>query len=423
MEVKNFKNSTQEILTLVNDNTFLEKIKNLESYFSTYNRWNIIWDSSIWEIKEKLNSSIVFLKKYKNLTIVDNYSQNKRNTILSCLQNTNSSLQNISNGSNQTGQLLTQTEQMFDILYIDIILDKDIGKYNQDLWELRKLKKEYNNLSVEIIWLLKNKDTVEWFSKQIPEVQTKLQNAEQSFLRIKDIETNIMQKESEIKAFWESVTEYKTNYNEILKNYEDLAVKNDEKTDEIILKNESIQKKVLKFLEQTIWWKSSEELNKRADQIKWKWRLRWLIITTVTFLLVWLRIFWGFGNKWLEISWLNEWQILTIRISILLPLILFDIFIYSEYNSAKKLQEEYRFKAIISWTLETFVQLLKEHDNRQLHKDFIIETANRIFSNPINDNKSNNKIIQKFGEKILSIWEKVVDKTIDKSINNIMDEK
>lgn len=379
------KQATQNIQNVVTKD-FIQTVKQIQTNATKYNFPNSVGDWNVAELQEKLLTVVDFLSKQKNLIIVDQYTQAKRNWIMNNLTQISNHIPQVSTWSNHLPSILTWTEAIYDFIYPDLIVSKDLGNYSQEMAELKQLKKEYISTTKDLLKLLENKDTANEFAKIIPDIQTKLQTSEASYQRIRELEQTIEQKRDNIIWFSEEIDDHKTTLQEVEKWYNDLSVRNQEETEMLINSNKELHIKVADLLSSTIGWKSSEKLKERASKInynKWIW---WIFSTTLIAVIFWCAVFWTFKPfiLWIEsIEWMSSLQLIILRFSIFIPFLLLDIFFYSQFSFEKKLKEEYEFRAIISWTLETYIQLLKDNWDRQEHKDFIIATANRIFTSPI----------------------------------------
>lgn len=395
------KSSTQRIQNLVTKD-LIDSAKSIQANATKYSWSNDIWELSVSELQEMLVTVLIFLSKNSNLLIVDQYSQNKRNTILNNLAPISQHLQEVKNGNNYLPNILWRLEVIYDLIYPNLIASTDTKEIASEIAEIKLARKDYISTTKEFNKLLEYKDKITEFVTVIPEINTKLSSSEWSYQRIRELEQTIEQKTDAINAFAENILEYKDNLNKVEKEYETLSQSNQTNTDELIRKNEKLHTKVAELLSSTIWWKSSEKLKERANQVKYTWWVRGIIITT---LLIW----WGsfFVYKMINV-WSDTVGEIIIKYLFISPLIILDIFFTTQYLSAKKLKEEYEFKAIISGTLETYINLLNDNENRKEHKDFITTTANRIFSSPISDNDS-----VKFSD-IKDISKQAIQTTIDK---------
>lgn len=370
------KEITQNIQNIVTKD-FIQTIKEIQDNASKYNFPNAVGDWDIAELQEKLLTVANFLSQQRNLIIVDQYTQVKRNWIMNNLKQISNHIPQIATWSNHLPSIFTWTEAIYDFIYPDLIISKDLGDYAQEVAELKQLKKEYISTTKDLLKLLENKDLVNEFAKTIPDIHTKLQTSEASYQRIRELEQTIEQKRDNIVWFSEEIDGYKISLQEVEKSYSDLSEKNQEETNILISSNKELHKKVADLLSSTIGWKSSEKLKERADKISY---IRWvlgIILTTISI---------GFGSyivyKMIDL-WTDTAGEIIVKYLFISPLIILDIFFTTQYLSAKRLKEEYEFRAIISGTLETYIHLLNDNDNRKEHKDFITTTANRIFSSPM----------------------------------------
>lgn len=370
------KQSTQNIQNIVTKD-FIQIVKQIQTNATKYNFPNAVGDWDVAELQEKLLTVSDFLSKQKKLIIVDQYTQIKRNWIMNNLTQISNHIPQIATWSNHLPNILTWTEAIYDFIYPDLIVAKDLGDYSQEIAELKQLKKEYISTTKDLLKLLENKDLANEFAKIIPDIQTKLQTSESSYQRIRELEQTIEQKRDNIVWFSEDIDNYKNTFEEVQKSYSDISLQNQTDTDKLISTNRELHQKVADLLSSTIGWKSSEKLKARANSISYRRWVLWIILTTIGI---------GIGSyivyKMIDLWSDTAWEIF-VKYLFISPLIVLDIFFTTQYLSAKSLKEEYEFRAIISGTLETYIHLLNDNENWKEHKDFITTTANRIFSSPM----------------------------------------
>lgn len=397
------KQTTQNIQNIMTSE-FLQSAKELQKNAIKYSFPDAIWDATVAELQEKLISIYNFLSKQSNLIVVDQYTQNKRNGILSNLTQISNYLPHIASWNNYLINILAWTEAIYDFIYADLISPKHASSYLNEITELKQARKEYIFTTKDLQKLLENKNIASEFAQSIPEIQTKLDKTEASYQRIRELEQTIEQKKDIITWFSGEVENYKKSIEESQVWYKSLSEDNQIHTDELIKKNDELQEKVTEYLSDVIWWKSSKRLKERADSIRYWWWIFWIIITTL------LLVSWSYRVSTLtKVGTDAVWEIF-IKYLFISPLIILDIFFVTQYLSVKKLKEEYEFKAIVSGTLETYIHLLNDNDNRKEHKDFITSTANKIFESPV---------LQNDGIKmsdLKDISKQAIQKTIDKLI-------
>jgi len=390
---------------------FLQSVKEIQKNAIKYNFPDAVWDATVAELQEKLMTIYSFLSKQSNLVIVDQYTQNKRNGVLNNLTQILTHLPGVANWENNLANIFTWTETIYDFIYADLIVSKEVSNYSIETAELKQARKDYIATTKDLQKLLENKNIASEFAQLIPEIQTKLDTTEASYQRIRELEQTIEQKKDIIGWFAWEVENYKKSIEETQNWYKRLSDDNQENTTKLVEKNTELQQKVTDYLSNVIWWKSSERLVERANQIHYQKRIRRITWTTIIAIFLLCIVFGAFKPfiEWISnLEWISWRELILLRFSIFIPFLLLDIFFYSQFSFEKKLKEEYNFRAIISWTLETYIDLLQDNEKREDNKEFIINTANKIFESPISQND---------GIKVSDlkdISKQVIQKTIDK---------
>ncbi|MDP2311713.1 MAG: hypothetical protein Q8P41_02320 [Pseudomonadota bacterium] len=78
----------------------------------------------------------------------------------------------------------------------------------------------------------------------------------------------------------------------------------------------------------------------------------------------------------------GELGLIAIKVTVLLPLVVLDIFIANQYNHRRSLIEEYAFKAAISLSLIPYKNLVRDQAADASALQFVLASVEKIYANP-----------------------------------------
>jgi len=416
------KNTTQQILDLIEAKNFSELFKLKESVNSygwgEQETQEMNFEEAIIELESITNVLLSSIKDKNNL-FENFFIFQERNNLLSQLQNLNSYITNIKNGTNHVPnfiQFVQQTKQIIRNLEKEI---KGYPNYQEKLKNLNYLKHRYEELIQELKEVEELKKEAEDFLNSISEKDTKageyLSSAEEIDTKISSIEKDIEERYSDIKTRDSNITDYKAeaeqNKDSILKFFEkideytekmktelnnvteslekgekkltEIITNNTKKTDEIVTNNTKLQDEIFDILGKAIGTKLYKSFNERASWL-FKQSIFWLIILGLS---IWFLTNSGryvfeqlsplFQNGKLEDIKLTFY----LRLTLIFPAIYAVYFSASEFKNTSKLKEEYDFKSSVAVALHHFKDLVENGKEGEAQK-FLIESAKSIFESP-----------------------------------------
>lgn len=416
------KNTTQQILSLIESENFSELFKLKESVNSFW--WweqetqEMNFDEATVELEWIINILLSSINDKNNL-FESLFIFQERSNILSQLQNINSYITNIKNRTNHVPnfiQVIQQLKQSIRNLENEI---QGYPNYQEKLKNINYLKHRYEELIQSLKESEELKTKAEEILNSISDKDSKITNflekAEESDTQISSIEKDIEERYSDVKnrnlnitefeaeakqnkesilKFFEKIDEYKenmktelNNITESLEKWEEeldkIITNNNNKTNEIISKNSKLQEEIFDILGKAIWTKLYKSFNERASWL-FKQSLFWLFILGLS---IWFLTDSGryvfeelaplFQNGKLEDIKLTFY----LRLTLIFPAIYAVYFSASEFKNTSKLKEEYDFKSSVAVALHHFKELVENWKDLEAQK-FLIESTRNIFESP-----------------------------------------
>jgi len=417
------KNTTQQILNLIESENFSELFKLKESVNSygwgEQETQEMNFEEAIIELESITNVLLSSIKDKNNL-FENFFIFQERNNLLSQLQNLNSYITNIKNRTNHVPNFIQFVQQIKQIIRI---LEKEIKgypNYQEKLKNLNYLKHRYEELIQELKEAeeLKKeaKDVLSSISEKDAKASEYLSSVEESDTQVSFIEKDIKERYSDIKTRDSNITDYKTeaeqNKDSILKFFEkideytenmktelnnvteslekgeekltEIITDNTKKTDEIVTNNTKLQDEIFDILGKAIGTKLYTSFNTKA---KWLFgqSIFWFLVLVASLVFLSLTGSTIFDEMKLLLEGDKEKLDLSflffLRISLIFPTIYAVYFSASEFKNTSKLKEEYDFKSSVAVALHHFKELVENGKNNEATK-FIIESTKSIFESP-----------------------------------------
>jgi exonuclease VII small subunit len=416
------KNTTQQILDLIEAENFSELFKLKESVNSygwgEQETQEMNFEEALVELESIVNVLLSSIKDKNNL-FENFFIFQERNHFLSQLQNLNSYITNIKNGTNQVPNFIQFVQQIKQIIRN---LEKEIKgypNYQEKLKNLNYLKHRYEELIQELKEAEELKKEAEEFLNSISEKDTKvgeyLSSVEESDTQISSIEKDIEERYSDIKTRDSNITDYKAeaeqNKDSILKFFEKIdeytknmktelnsvteslekgeekltkiITDNTIKTDKIVSENTKLQTKIVDILGKSIGTNLYKSFNSKANWLFGQ-SIFWLIILgfSIWFLTDSGRYVFEQLSPLFENGKLEDIKLtFYLRLTLIFPAIYAVYFSASEFKNTSKLKEEYDFKSSVAVALHHFKELVENGKNEEATK-FLIESTKNIFESP-----------------------------------------
>ena len=394
----------------------------------------------------------------------DKITFTKRNQILSFLNNISNYLNQLNRWSynikgnssaNASGNAIISSILSLRDLIDSSQLARNLSgyyKYSEQTKELNKIKRRYNNLikSIENAEVLNRQviGTSDIIKKQseellelINQINSKSENVNEIQNQVKSQLTSLVaivqdseNKKLKINSIFENSENIENTFNESDKTLKNLiselkkmsetflnSVKEDydlnakdlnERTNKIVTKNVELQKKINSLLEGANagrLYKSFHWRKKQLEDKLWLW-FSGIILTNLS--LVALAILIINGSETLGISKIDTSNLdgaFYMKLLISIPLIFLDYFFINQYNSRKYLIEKYSFKSVLSLSILAYNEMLKENSDSDISQKFIIDTVERIYESPFDQ--------QKLTKKELDVVNNLAQKGLD-HLNN-----
>ena len=416
------KNTTQQILSLIDSENFSELFKLKESVNSFW--WweqetqEMNFDEATVELEWIINILSSSINDKNNL-FESFFIFQERSNILSQLQNINSYITNIKNRINHVPnfiQVIQQLKQNIRNLENEI---EGYPNYQEKLKNINYLKHRYEELIQSLSdaekLKLKSEEILNNISDKDSKINEYLEKTEESDTQISSIEKDIEERYSDIKnrnsnitefeaeskqnkesilKFFEQIDEYKENMRIELNNISDslekweeeldkIITSSENKTNEVISKNQKLQEEIFDILGKSIWTNLYMSFNSKAKWLLWQ-SIFWLAV------LVFSILFLTDSGKYIfeQLSPLFEnWKLddikLTfyLRLTLIFPAIYAVYFSASEFKNTSKLKEEYDFKSSVAVALHHFKELVENWKEWEAQK-FLIESTKSIFESP-----------------------------------------
>lgn len=457
------KPTTQAIQNWINNPTYK---KHMETIFSNSVNFTA-HETSNEEAKEQFDFIIEQLKFFIEKGELDKLTFHKRNSINAMLinlaaqfpqlQRYNFNLTSVPNiGNTIFSYILSLRDQLDTILYY--IKGKGVAEYLQESKEFIKVRKRYSklindledvesekekmiksntdllkkitDLQTYISTLQQNSTTVTNLNNQIQnlynqitanatDIESKKVTITSLYKTAKELEQIFENANSQVKLLNDSSSKSIDNFMKEKTDFIELKINNyNEKTNNIITKNESLQDKINILLEGANAGELYKAFNSRKKDIettlnKWFWGIIGINLFLVLFTLLIIN-----GSTWLSINALNPNSMdsaFYLKLFISIPLIFLDWFIIRQYNQRKDLAEKYAFKSVLSLSLLAYNEMMLDNKESQISLEFISNTVEKIYQSPF-DSKELTK-------KELEVLNKLAEKGIDKidSLKKILD--
>ncbi len=409
------KITTQKIIQVLEDSSFQSNINSLIDNFAKASQPMVYDDIDISEMITSFEEQSRFILSKKWSKILDYLSKTKRNSLQSSFENSRTYLAYIIAWQyNYIQSLIDQIDTINDILspYLIIPEQKTIIA---ELEELKKLKSEYKTILHEVEELLQNKDITKEFSDEISKIRMNLEELSSRETHIREMEQTVEQKKANIEEFSDEVESYKTTINSWTTKLNQLVTDHNQKLADITTEETSIKDRAKSLLNLVSEWATWKYFIEKRDSLS-KWIITWIVLLILIPVLWIVIIFWWF-HFITEVKWTLEWwNLVLLRLSIFLPFIILSWIAYNQYQFYKTLKEKYAFRSILSLSLNSFSDVISKHADPGT-KQFIENSVNQIFESPLEvkwwiSKKLSEQVIEKSLEKVLNLWEKVVDKTI-----------
>lgn len=210
------KQTSKNILNTIEDYNFKTQLANIQSKLSSYK----YGESTIGESVAYLQSIIPILKDSITNGILDQIPEPKRKTIWSSINNLKTQAsqlarfsynQNNQNVKNYCNQILTQINNIQDYIEQSNLISKSQGlqDYEEELKNLTKLKKRYNNYLKEI-------DEAKSIASNLKSIESKASN------QLKSIDTNLVTSKQAVEAIKLASNDITSNQNLIDKSRQNI---------------------------------------------------------------------------------------------------------------------------------------------------------------------------------------------------------
>lgn len=420
------KSLTQNIQSEIKRQDFLDALKKLPIILTDNGRWTIIPQSDWVSIEEqivRLNEIISFLSK--NAKVLDSITRTKRDQINTYLVShiIATTIQFI-NGQQSQQWLVSRSshiDTLYELVLTYLIIEKKSSSILNEKASFDEIKTNYQEHITKLEYILKNKDIIDKFVW-----------AKDTITIIEELKKQAESRKEEIDKVWNVLDLYEKTYTDTTNNIAiaettlaTLTADNASlkvKWDEVLSEFSEILKNATSGV-------ASVELNKMAENIKLRQRIVFMIIATVLWGLLVLWAYWAFSiektileNKeiikhtWLSginIENMNSTALVILRRFLLVPFLMLDYFFYRQYEFYKKLKEEYRFKATVSWTLQNYVSILRTNEERQWMKEYVMELTRDILKSPIPNNEDSlDKKWKELLGKVFDNWISAAEKWV-----------
>lgn len=152
-----------------------------------------------------------------------------------------------------------------------------------------------------------------------------------------------------------------------------------ERTDAIVTRNEGLQADVKTLLQGATAGQlhlAFKERQKELESTQGRW-LTGLVVNTVMIVV---------GGMWLinDLAQVQgtELGLIAVKVTVILPLVILDFFVGSQYTHRGALIEEYAFKASICASLMPFKDLVLGQAGQDSTQRFVLDAVERIYTNP-----------------------------------------
>lgn len=394
------KPTTTQIKTILEDESILNSIENLQSTHPTYQAN----ETTIQEaIENFLDIRSVILESIEK-GIFEEVPFNRRNSILN-------NLNSIKQYHNNVSQFLSHYNSLndqFHLINISRRVNEDLD-VNLEFKELNRLRRKYkkvleeigesediqeklkeifvhSNDSVEDLKIVKERgDDLDLTLKKIrKEIELKQESIEVS-------EQDIENRKKEILAFFENIQK---NENKLQKIEEDLSTK----INESIASKTKRAKELISEAEQALELKQTEGISKayssRLEKLtNEKTKTHWLIAAIV---FVFITLMTGFllTGGTISISSFNLGFSATENIAFVIGRIIVTgigisgaVFCANRYVHLKNLEEDYEYKVVLSKSILAFSNKIRELDKDKL-AEYLTQVLNDLHQDPLRERKS-----------------------------------
>jgi len=457
------KPTSQAIQNWINNKSYSTQIETMFTNSVSFSAH----ETSTQEIKEQFDFIIEQLTFFIEKGELDNLTFHRRNGIISMLNNIagqlnqlqryNFNLVSIPNvGITIFSYILSLRDQVDTVLFL--INGKGASDYLGESKELIKIKKRYLKLVNDIENVESEKDKI---LKSNNELQTKLSELKTAISSLqtessvitnlnkqiqnlysqittnaadieskkvtitslhksaKELEQIFENANSQVKKYEESSSTELNNFIKEKTDFIELKINNyNNKTNEIVTKNESLQEKINTLLEGANAGELYKAFNTRKKEIEETLNYWFIGIVIINIFLVLFTLLIINGSTTIGLNALNPEKMdsaFYLKLFISIPLLFLDWFIIRQYNQRKDLAEKYAFKSVLSLSLLAYNEMMVDHKDNQISLEFISSTVEKIYQSPF-DSKDLTK-------KELEVLNKLANRGIDKidSLTKILD--
>ena len=346
--------------------------------------------------------------------ILDVYSFQSREALLSFLHNLRNHINNTINGQNIVPTLLDETQKTKEYILRTLNLDLNTSgflDYEKKIKELNDLQQKYNSLLVELDKATgvyeKTKEQMQTINENHSKSQELINQHTAIHTQIREQSTVAANITSQIQNQFDQVNSQSakiTEFSATINTQEDKLAKDEEETNRLIDQNKELESKVVDLLSLAVGGALGKTFGERKKELNksekfWKYAT----FSSIFFLfiaagLVYYELFRG----------VSETTVLLSKISLLIPASAAVWFTASNHNRERKLLEEYAFKSSISLSLDSYRKVLNEElsdGERDKIPEFLINSMEKIYSSPlenISKHPPGDKIEVSFVEKILN---------------------
>ncbi|MBU0611910.1 hypothetical protein KKB58_00540 [Patescibacteria group bacterium] len=419
------KNTTQQIITILKSDNFTKlyelKAKVDESGWNTKEYQEVSFTEAFSEI-ENIKDILIQAIESKNNLFENATSFQERQNIHGFINNLNSYITNIKNGSDQVNNFIQFVQQLKEITRkIGIELNiQGYPAYQEKLKQLNYLKSKYEDLisklnkaeelkksSEEVLKSIQDKqEKIKQTTENIEANNTKItsikEDIEKRHENIKTINTNITeykaaaeQNEAAIKTFFSEIDEYekeiKNGLEKITETIKTSKEKMDsnikqhaEKTEDILNQNKTLQDQILDILGKSIGTNLYLSFKEKAKWMKYQ-AVFWLILLGLS---IWFLSSTG-AHIFQELKPFFENGKITdltltfyLRLTLIFPAIYAVYFCAHQFQVTSKLLEEYDFKSSVAVALHHFKELVEKSKENDKTQSFLTESIHKIFESP-----------------------------------------
>lgn len=193
--------------------------------------------------------------------------------------------------------------------------------------------------------------------------------------------------EAGVKQFFDDIEKSRSDLQTAIKSATDTVNVNDNRTQEIITKNEELEKEIKEHLLKAVGASLFTAFERRKGRIivsKWIWAsLLTAAVIAQVFVFFWLAT--HVASLPAGRSVISQPTFL-LRATASVPIILFLAYAIREYARERDYEELYGFKSALSFSLSPYLDLVKQlgaDETNEKTTDFVVKTIGQIFENPL----------------------------------------